>query len=562
MKRSRAMQMLLALFLVVVFQVPLTAVARTDGQVSRTEHGAALYIGTHPSSSPTGLFSLSSRPATSTSSNWCGYVAQTSFPTGGAGTVSDVKATWSVPFVMGGTTDAYSANWIGIDGYSSFTVEQLGTEQDWIGGKAFYGAWWEMVPDNFEQFIRTLVISPGDVMSAEVRWISGDQYSLSMTDVTTGHSFATVQRMTTSTERRSAEWIVEAPTIETTVGTRTVDVIATFPNLGPSPFSACSLAVNGTTGSISNTIWQYDPVVLATDPGGALLAAPSALSVSGTAFVVTAPGADLIPPTTTSDATASYDNVAVIHLTATDDAGGSGVLATHYRVDGGATQTGNVATVSTYGPHTLTFWSVDLAGNVETPHMVSFLVNDTIPPTTTSDVRSSYIGAALIHLTATDNVGGSGVAATNYTLDGRVQQRYAAVPISVTATGTHTLTFWSVDKAGNVEPTHTATFSIAPQVQTSLSLSVSATSLLRYKYVGLSSTLSGGVPAGTLVRYEVRRPGSSTFVLAANRPVDASGRASLRYKLMSRGYYYFRVRFLGNASYRASTSPVKRVRSR
>jgi hypothetical protein len=321
------------------------------------------------------------------------------------------------------------------------------------------------------------------------------------------------------------------------------------------------VTVNGTTGTISGAGWQYDPIVLTAGTGGVTLATPSALTAGGSAFVVTAPGTDLIAPTTSSDATASYDNVAVIHLTATDNVGGSGVAATHYQVDGGPTQTGSVVTVSTYGAHSLTFWSVDGAGNAEVPHSVSFMVNDTIPPTTSSDVVGAYFGTAVIHLTPVDNPGGSGVAVTHYTVDGVFRQAYTA-PISVTATGTHTLTFWSVDNAGNVESTHSATFSVTAQQPTLLSLKASASSLTKGKYVGLSSTLSGGIPAGTIVRYEVSKPGSSTFVLVATRAVNGSGASSYRYKLTLRGYYHFRVRFLGTPGFTASISPVRQVRSR
>ena len=50
---------------------------------------------------------------------------------------TDVKGSWIVPSVSGNTNQtAYSVTWIGIDGYSSNTVEQIGTEQDWINGSA------------------------------------------------------------------------------------------------------------------------------------------------------------------------------------------------------------------------------------------------------------------------------------------------------------------------------------------------------------------------------------------------------------------------------------------
>jgi hypothetical protein len=77
---------------------------------------------------------------------------------------------------------------------------------------------------------------------------------------------------------------------------------------------------------------------------------------------------------------------------------------------------------------------------------------DTTAPVTTANVQSSYVSLAAIALTATD--AGSGVAATYYRLDGGAQ--VAGASIAVSALGSHTLEYWSVDKAGNVEARKTA----------------------------------------------------------------------------------------------------------
>jgi hypothetical protein len=79
---------------------------------------------------------------------------------------------------------------------------------------------------------------------------------------------------------------------------------------------------------------------------------------------------------------------------------------------------------------------------------------DTTPPTTTSDVQSIYRFLGSVHLTATDNPGGSGVAHTYYILNG-FQSEGNIVSLS-DGTGTYTLEYWSVDNLGNVEPHHHA----------------------------------------------------------------------------------------------------------
>ena len=98
-------------------------------------------------------------------------------------------------------------------------------------------------------------------------------------------------------------------------------------------------------------------------------------------FTVSGGGTDTTPPITTSDALTAYPSAAVIRLTATD-IGGTGVANTFYKLDGGAQTTGTVVPVaapaSGSANHTLEFWSVDVAGNIENPHKtVSFTVSNT-----------------------------------------------------------------------------------------------------------------------------------------------------------------------------------------
>jgi murein DD-endopeptidase MepM/ murein hydrolase activator NlpD len=80
---------------------------------------------------------------------------------------------------------------------------------------------------------------------------------------------------------------------------------------------------------------------------------------------------DTTPPVTVSDVKATYPGPTSVHFAATDDY--SGVTATYWRLDGGPQTTGTALGASTVGAHTLEFWSVDEAGNEETPHKTATL---------------------------------------------------------------------------------------------------------------------------------------------------------------------------------------------
>ncbi|MFD0693001.1 endo-alpha-N-acetylgalactosaminidase family protein [Paenibacillus sp. GCM10027628] len=85
------------------------------------------------------------------------------------------------------------------------------------------------------------------------------------------------------------------------------------------------------------------------------------------------------PPVTTDNAPAGWVNGDVtVTLTAKDS--GSGVANTYYKVDGGAQQQGNSIVITEEGKHSISYWSVDMAGNAESPHTAVVQIDKT-PPT-------------------------------------------------------------------------------------------------------------------------------------------------------------------------------------
>jgi len=176
-------------------------------------------------------------------------------------------------------------------------------------------------------------------------------------------------------------------------------------------------------------------------------------------FTVAVP--DKTGPATVSDARTAYPGAATIHLTATDNAGGSGVDHTYWRLDGGQWQIDTVPSTNVPGMHTLEFYSVDKAGNAEAHKFVVFKI-DLAAPVTVVATPPSFIGTATIILNPGDG-DGSGVAHTYYRLDGGVTTEGTVIVVPAPPFGTvnHSLTYWSVDNAGNAESPKSFMFTVS-----------------------------------------------------------------------------------------------------
>ncbi|MFD0745029.1 ThuA domain-containing protein [Phytohabitans flavus] len=87
---------------------------------------------------------------------------------------------------------------------------------------------------------------------------------------------------------------------------------------------------------------------------------------------------------------------------------------------------------------------------------------DTTAPSTQASLTGPqsggwYTGAATVTLAASDEPGGSGLASTQYQVDGGTTWTVYTGPFGVTGDGQHEVRFRSTDKAGNVEQTRTVT---------------------------------------------------------------------------------------------------------
>ena len=202
----------------------------------------------------------------STSLNWSGYASINS-------TFTDVKGSWVQPAATCNGKSTYSSFWLGLDGYSSNTVEQLGTEADCSKGKPVYYAWWEIFPDP-SRMISRFIVTPGVLYTAEVQSVAGD---LTLTLSGGGNQPFSLTTGLGGASLSSAEWIAEAPSM-CAKSCRELPLT----NFGTVDFSGAS--TNGS--AIDDSAWSFDPLTMVTGNGTAQ-ATPSGLDPTGSAFSIT-----------------------------------------------------------------------------------------------------------------------------------------------------------------------------------------------------------------------------------------------------------------------------------
>ena len=223
------------------------------------------------------------------SSNWSGYADTND-------TFSSVTSSWTEPTVncadsnssldgllslsdLLGGPGAASAFWVGLDGYNSTSVEQLGTDSDCDSGTPSYYAWYEMYPNPSETLPSQYPVKPGDQLTALVASnAAGTSFTLEIKDTTAGWTFSTTQTGS-GFARSSAEVIAEAPSSCSILFCSEVP-LADFGQLSYSRSSVINTA--GTKGSLSD----FDANEITMSDNGTTLATPSSLSSDGSSFSV------------------------------------------------------------------------------------------------------------------------------------------------------------------------------------------------------------------------------------------------------------------------------------
>lgn len=270
---SKRLGSLLALATAAAFvQVPSQIVSAQTTPIPR-QHGPRIPYGTPPR--------VIDNVTVEDSTNWSGYAVEgTAF--------TKALGSWTVPSVnCSKTPNTYSSFWVGIDGWTSTTVEQTGTDSDCDGSTPSYYAWYEFYPAA-SVLISSVPVSPGNHISATVTWTSGSSFTVTLTNETTGKSYSKSGTVRNA-KRTSAEWIAEAPCCTRSGG------ILPLSDFGTVDFGEDYTGVSGTNGadstSVSGVISAFGSNVfesiMVNGSTGADESVPSGLSSDGSSFTAT-----------------------------------------------------------------------------------------------------------------------------------------------------------------------------------------------------------------------------------------------------------------------------------
>jgi hypothetical protein len=223
--------------------------------------------------------------ATTDSNNWSGYAAVAKNNVA----LRFVESTFTVPSIncsavrIGSGGQTYAAEWVGLDGFNSSTVEQTGVDSfcNSTSGSATNQAWYEMYPLDPVVFSG---VNPGDTIFVAVYYDkSTSQYQLTLKDETTGADMQADQNCPSGStcDRNSAEVIEEDPGGSVGGGINLAD-------FGQVSFTGSLVtARDGLRGTLSpSSLWTSTEIIMQ-DPSEQDMATPSALTDGGADFSVT-----------------------------------------------------------------------------------------------------------------------------------------------------------------------------------------------------------------------------------------------------------------------------------
>ena len=267
---------------------------------------------------------------------------------------------------------------------------------------------------------------------------------------------------------------------------------------------------------------------------------------------------DTTAPVTANDVTSAWrQGSALVTLTATDAA--SGVAATAHRIDGGAWQSGASFTVEGDGVHAVEYSSTDNAGNTEAAKTVQLRVDGTAPTTTDNAPVAWQRSSTTVSFVASDS--GSGAESTHYSVDGAAPQAGSSVVLSTD--GSHTVSYYSIDRAGNIEAAKTCQVNIdthAPLATGLKKLTLKRNTSARLTFMVTDAQPNGG-PATVLIQIRQGKSATAKIVKAVTllqQPLSRSRVWSFRCTLKKGTYTYYvsATDFAGNRQVKAAHSTL------
>jgi hypothetical protein len=400
----------------------------------------------------------------------------------------------------GGATQTYSGA-VTVSGQGTHTITYWSVDN---AGNTEAGSSTQVELDNVKPST-SIVVSPTAPNGSGGWYVTTPSFTLSASDATSGVASTLYKIDSGATQTYSGAvsipdgqhtvtyWSVDSAgntESATTTPTMKVDTVKPSTSIAITPaspdgsngwrVSATSFTLSGSdaTSGVATTLYKIDSGATQTYSGSAVSIPQGSHTVTywsvdtagNTESATTSPviKVDTVKPSTTlttspvaPDGSNNWFKQSSVTFTLAATDGTSGVANSYYTIDGGGQQTySGTVTVNTQGDHTVTYWSVDTAGNTEATATTHIKLDNVRPATTlttspaTPDGSNNWFQRSSVSFTLGATDASSGTATTLYTVDGGAQQTYSGT-VTVSGQGDHTVTYWSVDTAGNVETTNT-----------------------------------------------------------------------------------------------------------
>ena len=266
MRRAAGSGLTTAIILVAMLTGASAAAAKTHAARTHAQRGLGVLI------PKTKGERLPTHGGTADSLNWSGYAVTPS-----SSNITAVSSTFTVPSA-GLVPPGFAATWTGIGGYNTSDLIQAGTAEQSAPSNPLLGdqyyAWYELLPASETQLTNCTgdpdcTVTPGDNITVNISQVSGNTWSISMTDA---GKWSWSQDVNYASSESSGEWILEAPTL---VAQTVLAPVGTV-HFGP--------ASTYTAGGVTHTIAEGNPTQIFLSPGVVNEATPSALASDGQSF--------------------------------------------------------------------------------------------------------------------------------------------------------------------------------------------------------------------------------------------------------------------------------------